>query len=59
VPEPLTIVVDGDDAGAREPAATFDPDQATSGEAMVGPDQSWFGAVRMAWLQPVRSWWWR
>jgi hypothetical protein len=56
--EPLTIFVEGegDDGTVRPPdglAAAF------TGEAVVLPDQSWFGAIRMALMQPSRGWWWR
>jgi hypothetical protein len=56
--EPLTIFVEGegDDGILRTPdglAAAF------TGEAVVLPDQSWFGAIRMALMQPSRIWWWR
>jgi hypothetical protein len=63
-PEQLTIVVDGnDDDGAAQshdlnsgPAVASD---AVASEAAAVSDQSWFGAIRMAWMQPTRNWWWR
>jgi hypothetical protein len=57
-PEPLTIFVEGegDDGAARTPDG---PAAAFTGEAVVLQDQSWFGAIRMALMQPSRSWWWR
>jgi hypothetical protein len=58
-PEQLTIFVEGDDDDGLAPAGNVGPVQAVAGEALVVPDQSWFGAIRMAWMQPVRSWWWR
>jgi hypothetical protein len=60
--EQLTIFVEGDDdddglARTQTGNPGFMP--ASAGEAMVVPDQSWFGAIRMAWMQPTRNWWWR
>jgi hypothetical protein len=57
-PEPLTIVIDGDDDGLAQ-AGGFNPVQPSAGQAVVVPDQSWFGAMRTAWMQPIRGWWWR
>jgi hypothetical protein len=59
MPERLTIFVDGDDDDGL--AQSGDPGhlQVDNSEAVVVPDQSWLGAIRMAWMQPVRNWWWR
>ena len=59
--EQLTIFVQGDDDDGRARSQTGDSGSmpASTGEAVVVPDQSWFGAIRMAWMQPTRSWWWR
>ncbi len=55
LPEPLTIVIDGDEGDRL--AQTGAPVQALTGE--VVPDESWFGAFRKLWMQPARSLWWR
>jgi hypothetical protein len=58
-PEQLTIVVDGhEDDG---PIPGDDPGSApvVASEAVVLPEQSWFGAIKLAWMQPTRGWWWR
>jgi hypothetical protein len=58
--EQLTIVLDGDDDGLPQtPVDDSSRVPASTGEAVVVPDQSWFAAIRMAWMQPTRSWWWR
>jgi hypothetical protein len=59
LPDQFTIFVDGDDDDGPAQTGNLSPGQAFSGEAVVVPDQSWFGAIRMAWMQPARSWWWR
>ena len=58
-PEQLTIFVDQDDDDGLVQTGNLNSRQALAGEAVVVPDQSWFGAIRMAWMQPMRSWWWR
>jgi hypothetical protein len=57
--EQLTIFLDGDDDDGAVQTGNVSPGPAFTGEAVVVPDQSWFGAIRMAWMQPARSWWWR
>jgi hypothetical protein len=58
-PESLTIFVDGDDGDNLAQTGNLSPAQAFPGEAVVVPDESWFGAFRKIWTQPVRSMWWR
>ena len=59
LPEQLTIVVDSDDDDGLARTVDSSPVLASGGEAVVVPEQSWFSAIRMAWMQPVRNWWWR
>jgi hypothetical protein len=58
-PQQLTIVLD--DHEDDELVATDDPGSApvVASEAVVLPEQSWFGAIKLAWMQPTRGWWWR
>jgi hypothetical protein len=58
-PEQLTIVIDSDDDAGLERTVDGNSASTFTAEAVVVPEQSWFGAIRMAWMQPVRGWWWR
>ena len=57
--EQLTIFLGGDDDGLAQEPADDSGMPASTGKGVVVPDQSWFAAIRMAWMQPTRSWWWR
>jgi FG-GAP-like repeat/RTX calcium-binding nonapeptide repeat (4 copies) len=57
-PEQLTIVVDGHDDGLV-PGDDAGSAPVVASEAVVLPEQTWFGAIKLAWMQPTRGWWWR
>jgi hypothetical protein len=59
MPEQLTIVVDGSDDDGRGSTDDLASAPMVASEAVVVPEQSWFGAIKLAWLQPTRGWWWR